>query len=333
MDSSPSTSDTTKSASPMARQLIDHTTENGNEATSLLRFLISNATAGSVIGKGGATISELQSKSGAKIQLSRNHEYFPGTTDRVVHLSGSTYQIVAAFKLILSKIQDETEDLEPKANQVRLVIPHLFCGAIIGKGGATIRTLMEESGAVIKLSSLERTAANLQDRIVSITGSFDAQLHAGTLIAKKLSEDGNYIQYASGFMRTGMAPQGVHQGMLQGSFPIAPSIVPFPYGPVAYNDYHTKGMVAPYMGMPPAPFHLQLPVYPGNAPNTVIPVPDECIGAILGRGGRTILEIQQSTGVHIRISDRGDFVPGTNHRYMNFFLSQLNKPPWAFRIY
>lgn len=81
--------------------------ENGNNSMSLLRFLISNATAGSVIGKGGATICELQAQSGAKIQLSRNHEYFPGTTDRVVVLSGTNNEIMAAFKLILSKIHGE----------------------------------------------------------------------------------------------------------------------------------------------------------------------------------------------------------------------------------
>lgn len=314
MESSPSTSDTTKSVSPMGRPSFDPITENGNNSISLLRFLISNATAGSVIGKGGATICELQAQSGAKIQLSRNHEYFPGTTDRVVLLSGTTDQIMAAFKLILSKIHGEAEELESKANQIRLVFPHMFCGAIIGKGGATIRTFMEDSRAAIKLSSPEQATQGFQDRIVSVAGTFDEQLHAVTLITKKISEDANYVQYASGALHTGMASQGVQQGMLQGPFPAVPA--PYTYGPMPYGDYHTKGMMPPFMAMPGAPFHLPLPVYPAGTPNTflVVAVPDECIGAILGRGGKTILDIQQCSGVHIRISERGDFLPGTTHR-------------------
>ncbi|KAI4339269.1 hypothetical protein MLD38_024228 [Melastoma candidum] len=43
-----------------------------------IRFLVSNAAAGSVTGKGGSTITDFQSQSGARIQLSRNHEFFLG---------------------------------------------------------------------------------------------------------------------------------------------------------------------------------------------------------------------------------------------------------------
>lgn len=283
---------------------------------SLLRFLISNATAGSVIGKGGATICELQAQSGAKIQLSRNHEYFPGTTDRVVVLSGTNNEIMAAFKLILSKIHGEAEDLEPKANQVKLIVPHIFCGAVIGKGGATIRTLAEDSHAGIKLSSPEQAVPAYQDRIVTVTGTFAEQLHAVALITKKMLEDANYAQYASGSSYTGMVPQVMQQGSQGPSFSVATPMAPFTYGPIPYNNFHTKSVMGPYIAMHGAPVHVPLPMFAASSQSTfiVIAVPDECVGAILGRGGKTILDIQQSNGVHIRISDRGDFIPGTSHR-------------------
>ena len=47
-----------------------------------VRFLLSGASAGSIIGKGGATITEFETQSGARIQLSKQKECFPGTTDR-----------------------------------------------------------------------------------------------------------------------------------------------------------------------------------------------------------------------------------------------------------
>lgn len=72
-----------------------------------LRFLLSNAEAGSVIGNGGSTINEIQSQFGARIQLSRNFEYFPGTSDRIIMVSGAVDDILNAVNLILSKLLDE----------------------------------------------------------------------------------------------------------------------------------------------------------------------------------------------------------------------------------
>jgi hypothetical protein len=81
--------------------------ENASTAPSSIRFLISNVAAGSVIGKGGATISDYQAQSGARIHLSRNHEYFPGTTDRIISISGIGSEVLMALHLILRKILNE----------------------------------------------------------------------------------------------------------------------------------------------------------------------------------------------------------------------------------
>lgn len=77
------------------------------EKATYIRFLVSNAAAGSVIGKGGSTINDFQSQSGARIQLSRNHEFFPGTTDRIIMVSGTINEILKAMELVLSKLLSE----------------------------------------------------------------------------------------------------------------------------------------------------------------------------------------------------------------------------------
>mmetsp|Transcript_8915 Transcript_8915/g.20028 ORF Transcript_8915/g.20028 Transcript_8915/m.20028 type:complete len:563 (+) Transcript_8915:436-2124(+) len=43
-------------------------------------------------------------------------------------------------------------------------------------------------------------------------------------------------------------------------------------------------------------------------------VPDMRIGSILGRGGKTLTEIQAKSRTKIRISQRGEFIPGTQNR-------------------
>ncbi len=39
---------------------------------------------GLIIGRGGSIINQLNNTCGARIRLSQNHEYFPGTQDRVL---------------------------------------------------------------------------------------------------------------------------------------------------------------------------------------------------------------------------------------------------------
>lgn len=80
---------------------------DSGEKPTHIRFLVSNAAAGSVIGKGGSTITEFQAKSGARIQLSRNQEFFPGTTDRIIMISGSIKEVVNGLELILDKLHSE----------------------------------------------------------------------------------------------------------------------------------------------------------------------------------------------------------------------------------
>lgn len=80
---------------------------DSRETQTYIRFLVSNVAAGCIIGKGGSTITEFQSQSGARIQLSRNHEFYPGTTDRIIMVSGATSEIIKAMELILEKLLTE----------------------------------------------------------------------------------------------------------------------------------------------------------------------------------------------------------------------------------
>lgn len=79
------------------------------EKPTHLRFLVSNTAAGCIIGKGGSTINDFQSQSGARIQLSRSHEFFPGTNDRIIMVSGMFDEVMKAMELILEKLLDEVK--------------------------------------------------------------------------------------------------------------------------------------------------------------------------------------------------------------------------------
>lgn len=263
-------------------------TESAEKPTHI-RFLVSNAAAGSVIGKGGSTITDFQAKSGARIQLSRNQEFFPGTTDRIIMISGTIKEVVYALELIIDKLNSELHaedgsDAEPR-RRIRLVVPNSSCGSIIGKGGATIKSFIEDSKAGIKISPLDNTYYGLSDRLVTLTGTLEEQMRAIDLILAKLTDDAHYSQnvhapysYAAGYNSINYAPNG-SGGKFQSN--------------------------------------------KEDASNSVtIGVSDEHIGLVLGRGGRNIMEITQMTGARIKISDRGDFISGTTDRKVTITGSQ-----------
>ncbi|CAN1747604.1 Protein BTR1 [Linum perenne] len=259
------------------------------EKTAYIKFLVSNAAAGSVIGKGGATINDFQSQSGARIQLSRNFEFFPGTSDRIIMISGNIEDVLKAMDLVLAKLLSElhTEDdvdAEPRM-KVRLIVPNGSCGSIIGKGGAIIKSFIEESQAGIKISPLDHNFYGLNDRLVTLTGTLDEQMRAIDLILSKLIDDSHYSQ-------------NMH--------------APFSYVVL------TIVVVITYDGC-----NVEQKVLQEDRTNSVtIGVADEHIGLVVGRGGRNIMEISQTSGAKIKISDRGDFMSGTNDRKVTITGSQ-----------
>ncbi|KAL9388473.1 hypothetical protein Peur_017078 [Populus x canadensis] len=262
---------------------------DSEEKPTYTRFLVSNAAAGSVIGKGGATITDFQSQSGARIQLSRNYEFFPGTSDRIIMVSGGIDDVLKAVELIIAKLLSEIpaedgDEAGPRM-RVRLVVPNSACGSIIGKGGSIIKSFIEESHAGIKISPLDTKFFGLTDRLVTVTGTLEEQMHAIDLILSKLTDDPHYSQT-------------MH--------------APFSYA-AAYNS----------MNHGPNGAAVKFQHNKDDITNSVtIGVADEHIGLVVGRGGRNIMEISQTSGARLKISDRGDFMSGTTDRKITITGSQ-----------
>ena len=146
-------------------------------ARLVLKFLIGTEAAGAIIGKHGATVGELESSSGVKIQLSRTHEYFPGTAKRTVALCGTVDQALVAMYLCLTKVEADGvtmlgQHLTGESTQIALIVPDNVCGSIIGRGGATLKSFMDDSGAKLVVSSNDRHG----ERVIYITGDKDQQV-------------------------------------------------------------------------------------------------------------------------------------------------------------
>ncbi|KAM3245356.1 hypothetical protein ACQJBY_056595 [Aegilops geniculata] len=304
---------------PQDRPDADHDAaepEDDKEKPTHLRFLVSNTAAGCIIGKGGSTINDFQSQSGARIQLSRSHEFFPGTNDRIIMVSGLFDEVVKAMELVLEKLLSEGEESnEAEARpKFRLVVPNSSCGGIIGKGGATIKSFIEDSHAGIKISPQDNNFVGLHDRLVTITGPLNSQMRAIHLILSKLSEDVHYPpNLSSPFPYAGLGfpsyPAAVPVGYM---IPQVPYNNAVNYGPNGYAGGGGGGGGRYQNNKPGTP--VRSPANNDAQESHTIGVADEHIGAVVGRAGRNITEIIQASGARIKISDRGDFIPGTSDR-------------------
>lgn len=173
---------------------------------------VPNGLVGYIIGRGGESITSMQARTGAKVQIQREAEMAPGATQRVITLSGTTKQAIDACRSIIERmVQDRTNSTQQSQQQrgsfaasvnassqearlqqaveaghvlVKVAVPNTDVGLIIGKAGTTIKSIQDRSGANIQIPQ-SGDADNPSIRTVSITHP-----HAeGAQLAKQLIED------------------------------------------------------------------------------------------------------------------------------------------------
>jgi len=324
-----------------------------------IRAIITSAEAATVIGKGGENVTLIRRMSGAKCTVS---DYSRGAVERILTVSGLVDAVAKAFGLIIRTLNNEpleaTSTPQSKTYPLRLLIPHILIGSIIGKGGVRIREIQEASGA--RLNASDQTLPLSTERSLVVLGVADAvhiaTYYVGSTLVEQLTErfggpaasayaarNGGpagvvpggmqvvpYVPSQAGgqwgppdyFRRQG-APQGQRPppNAAYGMQPAYGQPAPHPQAPIHYGaasprqQYMGAGPQAPtpYGGHPPQP-HVgrpgqpQPPVQgmPGAPLTQQIFIPNDMVGAIIGKGGAKINEIRQLSGSVIKINEPQD---------------------------
>uniref|UniRef100_A0A7S0GD86 K Homology domain-containing protein n=1 Tax=Proboscia inermis TaxID=420281 RepID=A0A7S0GD86_9STRA len=200
----PPVTDSTGKGAPLHSSPDSHSTvinrrgNSGSNNISAIKILVTNNVAGSIIGKSGKTISDIQHQSQCRIKLSQARDCFPGTNDRVCLLVADNVESVKrGAQLILDKYQSaqsQSVTIIPRGNNissvimddtattgyvsspfseifmVRILVPSSACGMIIGRGGSNIKAIAEASKSRIQLTQKEEMASvATSERIVTIT--------------------------------------------------------------------------------------------------------------------------------------------------------------------
>ncbi|XP_050088069.1 RNA-binding protein Pasilla isoform X2 [Anopheles aquasalis] len=175
------------------------TATNGGGDNYHFKTLVPSVAAGAIIGKGGETIASLQKDAGARVKMSKSHDFYPGTTERVCLISGTVDGILTVLDFIIDKIREkpdmtkalteaDAKQAQERDKQVKILVPNSTAGMIIGKAGAYIKQIKEESGSYVQISQKPKDLT-LQERCITIIGEKENNKVACKMILAKIVED------------------------------------------------------------------------------------------------------------------------------------------------
>jgi RNA-binding protein Nova len=262
------------------------------QTTTSIKLLVGNKAVGQVIGKGGAMINSIKESSSANIKISSSGEFYPGTQDRVILVSGSVNSALTASQLIIAEVskhqaanaaEDAAATAAPGEMTLTLALPGGACGLVIGKGGERISILREQCSCKMHMQSKEKAAPGVEERLLTVTGALANVQMATEKVILLMAEDGS-----------------VHYDNNTTAYTTFPSL--------AFNAKTSlQGMsAAGQSGLLHSMDQMQVQIRLG--------VPELSVGNLVGKGGATIKEIIAICGAQVRLSQKGELDPATGHR-------------------
>ena len=116
-----------------------------------LRIILSRDEVAFLFGFDGNLINQLRQQTGAHIQITEGESF-----EYVLLISGAVDIIFKAFSLVCRKLWDLlTKIAGPGHNRplkIRIAVPAVQCGSIIGKAGAKVKEIRDLTGAQIQVS-------------------------------------------------------------------------------------------------------------------------------------------------------------------------------------
>ncbi|CAI9093652.1 OLC1v1029207C1 [Oldenlandia corymbosa var. corymbosa] len=225
---------------------------------------IPNGRVGVIIGKGGETIKYLQLQSGAKIQVTRDMDADPHSQTRGVELMGTPEQISKAESLIKDVLNEaeaggsgivsrRVSGQQAGGDQFVMKVPNNKVGLVIGKGGETIKSMQNRTGARIQVIPLHLPPGDTSlERTVQIDGTPEQIEAAKQLVYEVTSENRPRNPAMSG-------------GYPQQGYPARPPNSWAPPGPPMQHPGYGYVQPGAYPGSAP-PYNMNQPQYPGYPP-------------------------------------------------------------------
>lgn len=301
-----------------------------------LRMLCLMKQASKVVGGKGERVNRIKSETNTRINVSDN---ISGVLERVIFVRGKCEEVARAFGKIVRAINNENDDDSNEKSLplvVNLLIPHHFMGCIIGRQGSRLHEIEELSAARLLASPQQLPMSN--DRILSLTGVADA-IHIATYYIGQtiLENDAKLKGKKSIFYHPGplhsVLVNNFQMGMIYPGANNATSGMPNLISHQEHHQYHPmdkktaiRRMKTPVVRYPynaqqsqsAQPYadiidsckHVRIvshSLHQPLSPHLVLPqevfIENKFVGNVIGKGGKNIQQIKQSTGCMININD------------------------------
>ncbi|ORX44586.1 hypothetical protein DM01DRAFT_1340341 [Hesseltinella vesiculosa] len=306
-----------------------------------LRSLVSTKEAGIIIGKAGKNVAELRDATGVKAGVSK---VVQGFHDRVLTVTGSLQGVAKAYSLIAQTLLNNPLTTGPVISYmrksatplttatIRLLISHNLMGTVIGRQGAKIKHIQDDTG--VRMVASKTLLPQSTERVVELRGTVDAIEKALLDIGQCLMEDkerayGTILYNPSKVLMTSQsstalpAPTSARRPMSNGGgFNQRPPRSTFPRTGHGTDFQLTDNAANGING--------------GSICTQQVSIPSDMVGCIIGKRGTKISEIRQLSGSRISIAkvphdDTGERMftiqgtPESNERALFLLYEQLDQ--------
>uniref|UniRef100_A0A8C7RIX3 Insulin-like growth factor 2 mRNA binding protein 1 n=1 Tax=Oncorhynchus mykiss TaxID=8022 RepID=A0A8C7RIX3_ONCMY len=309
-----------------------------------LRLLVPTQYVGAIIGKEGATIRNITKQTQSKIDVHRKEN--AGAAEKPISIHSTPEGCSSACRMILDIMQQEAKDTKTAEEVPLKILAHNnFVGRLIGKEGRNLKKVEQDTDTKITISPLQDLTVYNPERTITVKGPIEACCLAETEIMKKVREAYDNDMAAMN-QQTHLIP-GLNLGAL-GLFPPSGSMPPPPPGNSAspYGSFGIAPAEAPdskmrmviVTGPPEAQFKAQGRIY-GKLKEenffgpkeevkleTHIKVAAAAAGRVIGKGGKTVNELQNLTAAEVVVPR--EQTPDENDQVIvkiigHFYASQL----------
>ncbi|XP_076162178.1 insulin-like growth factor 2 mRNA-binding protein 2 [Ptiloglossa arizonensis] len=262
---------------------------SGRQTDFPLRILVQSDMVGAIIGRQGSTIRQITQLTRARVDVHRKDNV--GSLEKAITIYGNPENCTNACKKILEVMQQEANSINKSTEITLKILAHNnLIGRIIGKGGTTIKRIMQDTDTKITVSSINDINSFNLERIITVKGTIDNMSKAESMISSKLRQSyENDLQ--------AMAPQSM----------MFPGLHPMAMMSTAGMGYSSRGPGLYGSGPAPYPYQASLPTQQGvpaadTQETAFLYIPNSTVGAIIGTKGSHIRNIIRFSGASVKIA-------------------------------
>ncbi|XP_048504743.1 insulin-like growth factor 2 mRNA-binding protein 1 isoform X2 [Athalia rosae] len=262
---------------------------SGRQTDFPLRILVQSDMVGAIIGRQGSTIRQITQMTRARVDVHRKDNV--GSLEKAITIYGNPENCTNACKKILEVMQQEANNTNKGEITLKILAHNNLIGRIIGKGGNTIKRIMQDTDSKITVSSINDINSFNLERIITVKGTIDNMSKAESMISSKLRHSyENDVQ--------AMAPQTM----------MFPGLHPMAMMSTAGMGYSSRGPGLYGSGPAPYPYQGSLPAQQGGVltgdtqETTFLYIPNNSVGAIIGTKGSHIRNIIRFSGASVKIA-------------------------------